>query len=112
MSVHYTHQTGFAHRDLKLENILVDLNYDAKLIDFGFSSPYKGVAYIGEDLTIVGTEDFMAPEMQIAGKKFQGEATDIFALGCILFVMCNGHFPFKSATKDDQNYNHFIQYRP
>ena len=85
---------------MKLENILLDLKNDVKLIDFGFASVFKGADDIDENMIIAGTESFMAPEM-LSGKQFQGDATDMFSLGCILFIMSTGRFPFKSAIKDD-----------
>ena len=103
LGVHHIHKNGYAHRDLKIENILFDLNYQAKIIDFGFSSPLKGSDDFDEDLVISGTKEFMAPEM-LDGKSFQGEATDVFALGCILFIICTGHYPFESALKNDYFY--------
>ena len=40
--IHYLHSKGFSHRDLKLENILIDKNYDIKIVDFGFACPLEG----------------------------------------------------------------------
>jgi len=53
------HENGFAHLDLKPENLMLDMDYNLKLIDFGFSAPIKG--YKQEKL--MGTPAYMAPEL-------------------------------------------------
>ena len=63
-AVHYMHEKGYAHRDIKPENILLASNYQLKLADFGFATLLEGKNknYILE--TKLGTEGYMAPEIQ------------------------------------------------
>lgn len=87
----YIHSQNIVHRDLKLENILIDDRNNLKLIDFGFS------VHIGPDQKLkifCGTPSYMAPEI-VQKKEYSGYATDIWSMGIILFVLLNGHFPFK-----------------
>lgn len=93
-AVDYLHQNGISHRDLKPENILLDSKRNIKIIDFGLSNTYKP----GELLkTACGSPCYAAPEM-IAGKMYNGLATDIWSCGIILYTMLSGHLPF-----DDKN---------
>ncbi len=62
-AIHYSHSKGIAHRDLKLENILLDKNFDVKITDFNFSARVEGRDGSGIMHTCLGTKAFMAPEI-------------------------------------------------
>lgn len=102
-AIHYIHTKGFAHRDLKCENILLDKLYDVKVVDFGFACPVEGRTGNGLNSSYVGSLGFMAPEIH-AKQPYQGQVVDLFALGVILFVLYAGHPPFESATTKDPHY--------
>jgi len=90
---------------LKLENILVDSNFNLKICDFTLSKTISEGSSCGVFYTQVGTERYMAPEI-IEGKPYKGTATDIFALGVILFIMAVGVMPFhQKASKGDLLYS-------
>ena len=79
------------HRDLKLENILLDKNENVKLVDFGFTREYEGkMSYLQ---TFCGTVCYSAPEM-LKGEKYAGEKVDVWSLGIILFALLTGELPF------------------
>lgn len=84
------------HRDLKLENILLDSNLNPKLTDFGWSNFFS----VGEDReSLCGTYDYMAFEI------FKGDPqtlkTDIWALGVILYELFHNKSPFGSRNLPD-----------
>ena len=81
-----TEKPSIVHRDLKLENIIVDNRNNLKLIDFGFAVQ----TFPGQNLkTCCGTPSYMAPEI-CQRKEYSGYATDIWALGVIAFIMLTG----------------------
>ena len=85
------------HRDLKLENILIDDRNNVKLIDFGFSvcTPIDSKLKV-----FCGTPSYMAPEI-VVKKDYNGFASDIWSLGVILYLLLTGVYPFKGATERD-----------
>ncbi|QEU59291.1 hypothetical protein KDRO_B05580 [Kluyveromyces lactis] len=89
-AVYYAHELKCVHRDLKLENILLDGNGHAKLTDFGFT---REMATRSQLETICGTTVYMAPEL-IERKCYDGFKVDIWSLGIILYTMINGYMPF------------------
>ena len=94
-AVAYVHGMSCVHRDLKLENILLDKNENVKLVDFGFTREYEGkMSYLQ---TFCGTICYSAPEM-LKGEKYAGEKVDVWSLGIILFALLTGELPF-----DDDN---------
>jgi|TARA_B110000285_G_C14585354_1_gene364009 serine/threonine protein kinase len=96
----YMQGKGVVHRDLKLENILVDDQMNLKVADFGFAT-YKKINRLK---SYRGTMTYMAPEIK-EGKQYDGREIDIFSTGVILFIIVQGIFPFKEAKKDEYFYN-------
>ncbi|KDO30570.1 CAMK protein kinase [Saprolegnia parasitica CBS 223.65] len=94
----FMHNEGYAHRDLSLENILVDENHTCKLADFGDAI---GVDLVRTDRA--GKLFYMAPEVYNGEYYIPGEA-DMWSLGIILFTMLTGHPVFFKAHESDPNY--------
>jgi len=95
-AVSYVHGKSCVHRDLKLENILLDKNGNVKLVDFGFTREYEGKASYLQ--TWCGTVCYSAPEM-LKGEKYAGEKVDVWSLGIILYALLCGELPF---DEDDE----------
>ncbi len=89
------HKLGVVHRDLKPQNIMIDKQGHAHIMDFGIarSMKTKGVTTSG---MMIGTPDYMSPE-QVEGKPVDVRA-DIYAMGVILYEMSTGTTPFQGDT--------------
>ncbi|KAL1998268.1 hypothetical protein VTN02DRAFT_6496 [Thermoascus thermophilus] len=96
-AVAYVHRKSCVHRDLKLENILLDKHENVKLCDFGFTREYEGKASYLQ--TFCGTICYSAPEM-LRGEKYAGEKVDVWSLGIILYALLAGELPYDED--DDQ----------
>ena len=92
----YLHEVGIAHRDLKLENILLNYKKDIKIIDFGLSNEYNKE---NEELlqSSCGSPCYAAPEM-IKGLQYHGLDTDIWSSGILLYLMLCKSFPFNDKN--------------
>jgi serine/threonine protein kinase len=89
------HRLGVVHRDLKPQNIMIDKDGNAKIMDFGIARSLhtRGVTGTG---VIIGTPEYMAPE-QADGRDVDSRA-DVYALGTVLFEMVTGRVPFEGET--------------
>ena len=103
----FIHENGMAHRDMKLDNILLDENFIVKIADFGFSGSLKGKFGTGMMTTVLGTQPYMAPEILLE-QPYKGDLVDIFAIGVILFMLVAGTPPFEQATSDDAYYRNIV----
>ena len=99
-AMEYMQSNRVAHRDLKLENILIDDNLNLKIADFGFAC-HKQIESLK---SYRGTFTYMAPEIK-EGKVYNGSKVDLFSFGVILFIIVNGIFPFKEARTEEFFYN-------
>ncbi|CAM0145050.1 unnamed protein product [Urochloa decumbens] len=93
-AVDYCHSRGVYHRDLKLENLLLDINGNLKISDFGLSAISDQVKNDGLLHTTCGTPNYVAPEV-IDDKGYDGALADLWSCGVILFVLLAGYLPFE-----------------
>ena len=89
------HRLGVVHRDLKPQNIMIDREGNARIMDFGIARSLEAKG-ITEDGLIIGTPEYMSPE-QVEGKKAD-QRSDIYSIGVILYEMVTGHIPFEGKT--------------
>ncbi|CDO69976.1 hypothetical protein BN946_scf184836.g50 [Trametes cinnabarina] len=109
--VWYIHQKKIVHRDLKLENLLLDRHRNVIITDFGFANRFEHRA---DDLmqTSCGSPCYAAPELVISDGLYVGSAVDIWSCGVILYAMLAGYLPFDDdpANPDGDNINLLYKY--
>jgi protein-serine/threonine kinase len=109
--VWYIHEKKIVHRDLKLENLLLDRNRNVIITDFGFANRFEHRA---DDLmqTSCGSPCYAAPELVISEGLYVGSAVDIWSCGVILYAMLAGYLPFDDdpANPDGDNINLLYRY--
>ena len=92
----YLHSQSIAHRDVKIDNLLLDSNKDLKLIDFGLSTKYKEDELLNQPC---GTIVYAAPEV-LDYKDYHGMLADVWSCGIVLYGMLSGFLPF--GDSDDE----------
>jgi tetratricopeptide (TPR) repeat protein/predicted Ser/Thr protein kinase len=97
-AVHYAHQRGILHRDLKPTNILLDEQGEPHITDFGLAKLAEDDSSLTMSAAILGTPAYMAPEQASGGAKQLTTAADIYSLGAVLYEMLTGQPPFLAAT--------------
>src|SRR5438874_1645569 len=92
-ALHYAHQRGVLHRDVKPENLMFSANGDLKVTDFGIAKVVGGAATVATRAgDVLGTPAYMAPEQAMGAEL--SPATDVYAVGTVLYELLSGTLPF------------------
>jgi serine/threonine protein kinase/tetratricopeptide (TPR) repeat protein len=97
-TVHYAHEHGILHRDVKPGNILLDADGEPHLTDFGLARLVEHGSTVTGSMEIMGTPSYMAPEQAVGNNAGVSTATDIYGLGAVLYELLTGHPPFAGRT--------------
>ncbi len=100
-AMHVVHDHGLIHRDLKPANVLLTKSGEPKITDFGLVKQLNVQATKTQTGTVMGTPSYMAPEQARGQTKAIGPATDVYALGAILYELLTGRPPFRAETPLD-----------
>ncbi|MEI8022077.1 MAG: serine/threonine-protein kinase, partial [Schlesneria sp.] len=99
VAVQKAHEAGIVHRDLKPANIMLNKDGDPIIMDFGLARrKSSGEADLTQTGAVFGSPAYMAPEQVEARHDEIGPATDVYALGVILYQMVTGHRPFQGSV--------------
>jgi eukaryotic-like serine/threonine-protein kinase len=97
-TVHYAHEHGILHRDIKPGNILLDAKGEPHLTDFGLARLVESESSVTHTLDILGTPSYMAPEQAVGNNTAVSNATDVYGIGAVLYQLLTGHPPFAGGT--------------
>jgi len=100
-TVHYAHEHGILHRDIKPGNILFDAKSEPHLTDFGLARLVESESTITRTLEVLGTPSYMAPEQAAGNNAKLTSSTDVYGLGAVLYQLLSGHPPFAGGTTYD-----------
>src|SRR5215475_4652169 len=100
-AVHYAHQRGILHRDIKPGNILVDAKGEPHLTDFGLARLTETESTVTRTIETLGTPSYMAPEQALGNNNQVTGTTDVYGLGAVLYHLLTGHPPFAGGTTYD-----------
>src|SRR5262245_15881713 len=97
-TVHYAHEHGILHRDIKPGNILLDAQNEPHLTDFGLARLLDTQSSITRTIDVLGTPSYMAPEQAAGDTTKVSKATDVYGLGAVLYQLLTNHPPFAGGT--------------
>jgi len=100
-AVHYAHQHGILHRDIKPGNILIDAKGEPHLTDFGLARLTETESTVTRTIETLGTPSYMAPEQALGNDNQVTAGTDVYGLGAVLYHLLTGHPPFAGGTTYD-----------
>jgi serine/threonine protein kinase/Tfp pilus assembly protein PilF len=97
-TVHYAHEHGILHRDIKPGNILLDAKGEPHLTDFGLARLVETESTVTGTKEVLGTPSYMAPEQAVGETRKLTSATDVYGLGAVLYQLLTGQPPFAGGT--------------
>jgi serine/threonine protein kinase/thioredoxin-like negative regulator of GroEL len=97
-TVHYAHEHGILHRDIKPGNILLDAKGEPHLTDFGLARLVESESSVTHTLDVLGTPSYMAPEQAVGNNAAVSSTTDVYGLGAVLYQLLTGQPPFAGGA--------------
>src|SRR5437588_1055173 len=97
-TVHYAHERGILHRDIKPGNILLDAKGEPHLTDFGLARLVETESTVTRTMEVLGTPSYMAPEQAVGNNAAVSGVTDVYGLGAVLYQLLTGQPPFAGGT--------------
>ncbi|MBI4662321.1 MAG: protein kinase [Verrucomicrobia bacterium] len=97
-AVHYAHQRGVLHRDLKPGNILLDSNGEPFVTDFGLAKMIESEIDFTRTMAVMGTASYMSPEQASGQTKQLTAAADVYSLGAVFYELLTGRPPFQANS--------------
>jgi TolB-like protein/Flp pilus assembly protein TadD/predicted Ser/Thr protein kinase len=97
-TVHYAHEHGILHRDIKPGNILLDAKGEPHLTDFGLARLVESESTVTRTLEVLGTPSYMAPEQAVGNNAAVSSSTDVYGLGAVFYQLLTGQPPFAGGA--------------
>jgi len=110
LALEYAHVKGFIHRDIKPHNIMIDMEGEPYIADFGIAKKITQTSGAIEEENVMGSVHYFSPE-QARGEKVD-KRSDIYSLGIVLYEMLTGHVPFDGETSVEIALKHLNQPMP
>ncbi|MEK7677775.1 MAG: serine/threonine-protein kinase [Verrucomicrobiota bacterium] len=97
-AVHYAHERGILHRDLKPSNVLIDVQDQPHVVDFGLARQLEGDSELTVTGQVLGSPQYLPPEQATGQRGRVSRRTDVYALGATLYHLLTGRPPFQAES--------------